>query len=215
MITISHDYGLTFRTVSYKRFEQLFDIEYFTHSRFDSQETEEAIRAACSRQAKRRTMPPYFKWLGAYYARWFEEPPTDHIALQWMHECIGYGVFTRKPLPAGAFIGEYTGLVRRRPLLFPDLNPYCFMYPLTLFLKPVTIDSESTGNFTRFINHSDAPNLESVCVFFGGVYHIVLRTLHPLPAGTELTYDYGELFWERRHKLHEFKKKAYQHPNDN
>lgn len=124
------------------------------------------------------------------------------VSIRWICPDMGYGVFTNGFLKKWQFVGEYTGVVRRRRLIFPNLNDYCFMYPREwISPKLFTIDSEREGNFTRFINHSDTPNLESVAVFKGGVFHIVFRTTEDILPGKELVYDYGPVYWRKRKKL--------------
>ena len=60
------------------------------------------------------------------------------------------------------------------------------------------IDAEKGGNLTRFINHSDQPNLEPIGVFWKGSLHIILRSLKKIQKGEQLTYDYGADYWSRR-----------------
>ena len=92
--------------------------------------------------------------------------------------------------------------MRRRGLLRRDVNDYCFQYPREwTATKAFTIDSEDQGNYTRFINHSDTPNVESRSFFHDGVFHIAFRTIEEIEAGSELTYDYGEIYWNNRKKI--------------
>jgi SET domain-containing protein len=60
------------------------------------------------------------------------------------------------------------------------------------------IDAEEKGNFTRFINHSDEPNLTSRWIVVDGIYHVILFANQLIPKGTQLTYDYGPNYWSQR-----------------
>ena len=68
-------------------------------------------------------------------------------------------------------------------------------------MRAFTIDSEMQGNYTRFINHSETPNVESRSFFYDGVFHIAFRTIREIEVGEELTYDYGEIYWQSRRKI--------------
>jgi uncharacterized protein len=186
------------------RFEELFEVRYFHHLEFADWEIERLLRIKCAKAHKKGAIGQLALWLGKLHGAQIEQARIPDLAIRWIDEQIGYGAFTNRPFKKWEFIGEYTGILRRRTLFFPDINDYCFMYPrewrsLTAF----TIDSEKQGSFTRFINHSDFPNCESVSVFHGGIFHIIFRAIQDIPAGIELKYDYGDIYWRRRKKLPE------------
>ncbi len=185
-----------------KRFEELFGVTYLKALTFENWEVESWVRKKCLRADKRGKIGELARWLGTYHAKELAQGDIPDVAIRWMHEKIGYGLFTTKPFKKWQYIGEYTGILRRRSFLFPDINDYCFMYPSQWIpTRSFTIDSKKHGNYTRFINHKDEPNCESVSVYHDGVFHILFRTIKDIPAGVELTYDYGGSYWERRKKL--------------
>lgn len=53
------------------------------------------------------------------------------------------------------------------------------------------VDAEKAGNWTRFINHSETPNLE-IEIKDGKVYFVLIRDIE---AGEQLTFDYGKHFF--------------------
>jgi uncharacterized protein len=134
------------------------------------------------------------RWLGVYYAKEIAEGITCPLQVVRVCEQIGDGVLSTGPLRAHAFVAEYVGVVRRRCVLRDRKNDYCFDYAGS----PWVIDAELYGNSTRFINHSDRPNLEPVAAYAGGVMHIILRAKQEIAAGEQLSYDYGDLYWKRR-----------------
>lgn len=183
-------------------FKELFGVTYLPETTFEHWETEAWVRKKCAAALKKQKIKPLALWLGKLHAKILEKPQTPDCTIYYINETIGYGVLTNQPLKQWHCIGEYAGVVRRRSLLFPDLNDYCFMYPREwVSWKALTIDSEKEGNFTRFINHSDTPNLESVGVFYNGFMRIVFRALRDIAAGEELSYDYGEVYWYHRNKV--------------
>lgn len=192
---------------SIQRFEELFGITYLKELTFIDWESEQWLRKRCSRAFKRGKVGQLAQWLGKFHGKEIAAGKIPEIAIKWIHNQIGYGLFTQKPFKKWEYVGEYTGLLRRRNLFFPNVNDYCFMYPrLWVGTRGYTIDSEKHGNYTRFINHSDSPNCESVSVLHDGVFHIIFRAIEDIPSGTELTYDYGDIYWRGRKKLREEEK---------
>lgn len=190
------------KKVSIDRFEELFQIRYLSHLEFENWETEQWIKKRCQRADKRGRIGELARWLGHLHRKEIEEAIVPDLSLRWIHEKIGYGLFANRSFQPWEFIGEYTGLVRQRRRFFPNINDYCFMYPNEWFpLRAFTIDGNQQGNYTRFINHSDTPNCESVAVYHDGYLHIILRTIQAVPQDTQLTYDYGDIYWRRRKKI--------------
>lgn len=182
--------------------EKTFHIRYLPSLAYQNWRVERDIVNLCKIAYQKEKVGNLALWLGKFHAKELEQANVPDITIQWMNEKMGYGVITHKFIRKWEFVGEYTGLVRRRRLIFPNLNDYCFMYPRHwISHKLFVIDSESNGNFTRFINHSDHPNLESVAVFKDGVFHIIFRAVEDIMPETELAYDYGDLYWQKREKV--------------
>jgi uncharacterized protein len=101
----------------------------------------------------------------------------------------GRGVFAARPIPVGEAVIEYTGTLithaqadqqcddeasrRHHTFLFAVDNAY-------------VVDGGRGGNEARFINHSCAPNCESVIVR----RRVFIHALRDIIAGEELLYDY-------------------------
>lgn len=185
-----------------KSFEAFFGVRYIPSLQYENWEIEGEIRKRCHKALQKGRIETHALWLGTLHNKELEAAIIPPIVVRWISQEMGYGVFTTSALPAWHFIGEYTGLVKRRGWFKTNLNRYTFMYPKQWRSpKLFIIDGEREGNFTRFINHSDTPNCESIALFWQGVFHIVFRSLRPLAAGEELSYDYGDLYWKRRKKI--------------
>lgn len=198
-LLICHDPKLGELEYDEERFERIFGIKYITGLQFANWEVEQLVKKQCAKVANRNRIGQNAKWLGTLYSKFIQYPPDPNITIRWINEKIGYGVFTNVDISPWQYFAEYAGILRRRKIIYPDLNDYCFMYPdIGLRLKALTIDSKDHGNYTRFINHSSKPNLESISVFHNGVYHIIFRSIRHIKAGSELTYDYGDYYWRRR-----------------
>ncbi|MGH8230460.1 MAG: SET domain-containing protein [Steroidobacteraceae bacterium] len=101
----------------------------------------------------------------------------------------GRGVFARRRIRKGTRIIEYLGdrISHRqadRRYERKDINDnHTFLFIVD---RHVVIDAGCNGNDARFINHSCAPNCESV-IEGRRVFIRALRTIRP---GEELSYDY-------------------------
>jgi uncharacterized protein len=187
--------------------ERVFGIHYLPHLRCHDWRVEKWVLKKGAYLAKNSLVAELPLWLGSFHKKEIESTETDHFTIKWIDPEIGYGLFTEKEIPAWSFVGEYSGVLRSRGFFKRTINDYCFMYPyLGSPWHPLTIDSETWGNFTRFINHSDDPNLESYSFFIDGVFRIGFRTLRPISPGEELRYDYGDIYWLHRKKQSEFSK---------
>ncbi|MBI4291155.1 MAG: SET domain-containing protein-lysine N-methyltransferase [Betaproteobacteria bacterium] len=102
----------------------------------------------------------------------------------------GRGVFARLPLAKGARVIEYAGErisdkeCERRYPEYLDEDNHTFIFELA---ENVNIDGGSKGNSARWINHSCAPNCETI-EEDDKIYVVAIRRIR---AGEELTYDYN------------------------
>lgn len=180
-------------------FEKALHIRYFKELQFDSEETRKIIEKKCQKALDMEWITPRQKWLGHYYAEGIRGKVALDLTIAWIDDDIGYGVWTNADIPAQAFIGEYTGIVRKRKFWGRWKNLYCFDY--TTGPKKSTsmvIDCQNSGNHTRFINHSSHPNLDLTSVYCDGLIHAILISNKPIAAGTQLLYDYGPDYWQKR-----------------
>ncbi|MBI3211167.1 MAG: SET domain-containing protein-lysine N-methyltransferase, partial [Simkania negevensis] len=111
---------------------------------------------------------------------------------------LGYGVFAVKDISALTYIGEYTGVVEKRSRRLNRFNNYIFGYVVGPKPTPFVINAEKRGNFTRFINHSDEPNLTSRWLIIEGITRVILFSNRLIQKGEQLTYDYGPIYWKKR-----------------
>ena len=99
----------------------------------------------------------------------------------------GLGLFATEPIEEQANIVEYRG--RRIPTrLAQEIdrrrgNKYLFEIDTRW-----TIDGSARRNLARYVNHACDPNAEAVLK--GG--RMFYRALERIPAGAEITIDYGE-----------------------
>nr|WP_236558924.1 SET domain-containing protein [Chlamydia sp. 17-3921] len=190
---------------SIARASHLLNFSFLPNLKFLDWQVENRIRNLCNKSEKRGLISPLAKWLGKLHKQEIHKPTIPPVAICWINSYIGYGVFAREDIAPWTYLGEYAGILRQRKNIWMDENDYCFRYPLPLFtFRYFTIDSEQSGSFTRFINHSDQPNAEAIGMFYEGIFRVIIRSIQPIRTGEEICYHYGPLYWKHRKKRKEF-----------
>lgn len=193
------DLGQGIKKITPSEFPHFFEIPYYPHLQFQSP----------LQLCKKLHEAP---WLISYTPvgrdlrkdgeKYRLELSTGYVAdtvIKWIDEEIGYGLFAGIDFFPGTYIAEYVGKVREIERLNKDLNSYCFHYPTRFFSWNYTvIDSIDQGNETRFINHSNTPNLRPRWLLDRGLLHLVFFSDAYIAKGTQLTFNYGKDFWRNR-----------------
>jgi uncharacterized protein len=123
-------------------------------------------------------------------AEWFD-PSAVETRDSGIH---GHGVYATRAIPKGTRIIEYLGErithaeADRRYEIKGDDDGHTFLF---IASRRTVIDAGVNGNAARFINHSCAPNCETV-IEDGRVFIESIKRIKP---GEELGYDY-QLTWE-------------------
>jgi SET domain-containing protein len=158
----------------------------------------EAVNRRCQRMLKSKSKRRTHDFTHALFANDVLKKKEWDLAIRQVDSLVGLGVFARQVIPRLSFVGEYVGVVRKKDALLDRDNSYLFRYLKVSFWTQLVIDARLKGNFTRFINHSDEPNLTSRWVIIDGIYHIILFTNQIIYPGQQLTYDYGDSYWDQR-----------------
>ncbi len=109
----------------------------------------------------------------------------------------GQGVFTRTPIPGGALILVYKGLLithAQADRRYGDRSESGHTFLFTLNARYI-IDANAGGNAARWINHSCEPNCHA-CIEESGDGdprrdRVLIEALRDIAPGEELTYNYG------------------------
>ncbi len=99
----------------------------------------------------------------------------------------GFGLFSRVSYKKGEFVVEYTGTKISSKIADDLTTRYLFEID-----EQWTIDGSPRTNIARYINHSCEPNCE-VEIEDG---RIMLYAVRAISAGEELTFDYGEEYFD-------------------
>ncbi len=102
----------------------------------------------------------------------------------------GLGLFATAPIGKGAFIVEYKGRrISTAEAARLEARGARFLYEID---RRWTVDGSSRRNIARYANHSCRPNAESDVVRG----KVILRAIKAIKPGDEITYDYGEEYFE-------------------
>lgn len=184
-------------TISKEEFKTHFDVEYASSLRFRDYQSLKDTIGNMPLLFKINALTTRFRENKIKWSKQLDEGAVAKVSIRWINEEIGYGLFAEEPLLKGAWIGEYTGLVRQLWRHHQDHNPYCLHYPTILWsIKYHIVDSLWIGNELRFINHSDEPNLEPEYILDRGLLHFALFAKRDIKEGEQLFFDYGEAFWK-------------------
>ncbi len=105
----------------------------------------------------------------------------------------GLGLFAARPFKKGERVIEYVGRVISIAEEYTSRSKYLFEVN-----KRKTIDGVERSNIARYINHSCRPNCEPE-IERGRVY---IDAVKSIKAGDELSYDYGEEYFNEHIKPH-------------
>ena len=181
-------------------FAKYFSVEWQPSLAFQDARLQTKIQKKCYRADRRGEFTIKQKWLGTHLSDKILTGYSSELFIAWVSDTIQYGVFAKKRIEAGSYIGEYGGVVRKGNKEDAD-NEYCFEYAIGDRGKsPYLIDAKDQGGYTRFINHSASPNLEHLSVYSSGQIHIIFIASQTINEGEELRYNYGEPFW-KHHRL--------------
>ena len=100
---------------------------------------------------------------------------------------IGFGLFTKVPIPKGVRVIEYTGTLVSNTDTARFTGRYLFEVN-----SRWTIDGTARENLARYINHSCRPNCEAI-VRGKRIFIYAKRRIAP---GEELGYDYGKAYFD-------------------
>ena len=181
--------------------EELLKFRYLAKNTFESAADKEELRQKGLEKLKDNAISEQSLELGEQFRDKMEAACMPSLSIRRIDEKVGYGLFAEEDLEARAYIGEYTGLVRKNDrLYFEPLNDYCYEYPIPDSIGRNYVIDGTSGNLTRFLNHSDQPNLKPVHVFYDGFYHLIFLAIHAIKKGTQLKFHYGQNYWALRGK---------------
>lgn len=118
------------------------------------------------------------------------------VSIAFINDDVGYGVFAEQDIKKGQMIGEYTGIVKKVNFSNkPQDYDYAWGFP------PPTkgiIDAKDAGNFTRFINHSNRPNIDMAYVPINNRWHLAYVANQDIKKDQQLLANYGRPYWRGR-----------------
>lgn len=111
--------------------------------------------------------------------------PVTTLSLLVKRSAAGLGLFAGEDIAKGARVIEYVGRQLSPEEIKKNNNKSRYLFEIS---KKKTIDGKPSINKAGYINHSHRPNCETLIQS----NRIFIYALKKIPAGTELTYDYGK-----------------------
>ena len=168
---------------------------------YESRKLFESILLKTTKAKLDDKIPPEKIWMGIYYNREIERNLHPAFSIQKIDDEIGYGVFANQRIAPCSYIGEYTGIIQERKPIELKNELYCLrLTTWDMGRRNFCINAANRGNFTRFINHSAKPNIALHSVYWKGLPRMIFVALQEIRKGTQLTFDYGDLFWKEFHQ---------------
>lgn len=181
-----------------REFEKRVGMKYLNALDFECDTYKEKLIKKGEKKLKRPDLRQMNHWTLSLHQKAMEKPREDLFYIRWINSYLGYGVFAAQDIPGLCYVGEYVGVVRKKRFRKYRFNDYVFGYVVAGKETPYIIDAKERGNFSRFINHSDSPNLTSRWVTIKGLTHIIFFANKFIPKDQQLTYDYGPYYWRSR-----------------
>jgi hypothetical protein len=176
----------------------LLNVEYLAQPIFESLDLLDEILTYTQKAKNDEIISSERIWMGVYYDKEIQQGVHPRVKVRWIDEQMGYGVFAAEKIFPCAYVGEYTGLIQERKPKHAKESNYSVRYTSWPMGKGrYVIDAENMGNFTRFMNHSDTPNVTLICAYWRGLPRLILLSLQEIPEGAQLTFDYGKTFWKQ------------------
>jgi hypothetical protein len=171
--------------------------EHLAYPVFESEKIFDQILQKSAKAKAIDRISPEKIWMGIYFNNELENGLHPKVVVKKISDEIGLGVFAAERIRGASFAGEYTGVVREKKMKLVRDNFYCTRYTVwQMGWKKFVLDAEEKGNFTRFINHSEQPNLGLQTIYWRGVPRMIFVALKDIEAGDQLSFNYGNLFWK-------------------
>lgn len=184
-----------------KEFEDFFGVHYLTHLKFPNYQTLIEAINQCPWIYTNTILGRKMRWLAEIFGFEFLAGHIANVEIQWIDEVMGYGLFAVEDFESNTFIAEYNGEITPLDNEHSANNSYLMKYPKPLLsFNFLQVDANKMGNETRFINHSDRPNLKTGIALDRGLYHSFFVTNQHIPKGAQLTFNYGSKYWRHQGK---------------
>ncbi len=154
-------------------------------------------------RAKPLTSPTRHKRLVSLLQRVWKEQSDERycqrVAIKYIGEKIGFGVFALENIPPYSSLIHYAGIIRPERSIGAN-NDSTFAF--TKF-KPFSIDAMHYGNWARFINHGEegrpGTNVIAWEIYLPDAPRIVFTAgAKGIKKGEQLLYSYGKEYWQEK-----------------
>jgi len=174
------------------------NLEYLPRPVFENEEILKEVFEKTKKAKEADLISPEKIWMGIYFDKEIRQAFHPAVSVRYIDEKVGFGAFADERIPSCSFVGEYTGVITLRNQSHIHDNHYSVRYTVWDMLeKKYVLDGKKMGNYTRFINHSEKPNLSLQAIYWRGLPRMIFVALREIREGSQLTFDYGPLFWKQ------------------
>ena len=166
---------------------------------FDNLKILQNVRKKSKSLLSKKYSSPRRLWLGLFYENELKSIFNKYrYVLRKKNEKIGFGIFSLQNILEETFLGQYSGIVKKRKRFLIKNNDYLLRYSVeNIEDKEYVIDAKEYGNFSRFINHSQNPNVEIRTIVLDNIIYKTLFSIKKIKEKDELLIDYGSLYWKQ------------------
>ena len=177
------------------------DLLFLSEPFFSSQKMFDQVIDLTQKAKEKDGIPTEAIWMGIYFEEEIRNSIHPKVSLRFIDDEVGFGIFAEQKLSPCSYVGEYTGVLLDWKKKILENKQYAMRYNIwEVGKQKFFLDAEKAGNFTRFINHSDEPNLTLQSVYCKKIPRMIFVAAKEILPGTQLTFDYGSLFWKEMSK---------------
>ncbi len=171
-------------------------MEILSHYDFETSFDKDVILKKCQKCINESASSKNDLALGLQYNREILSSDSLNHSIRFLNDIVGNSLFTEELIKKEQYIGKYTGTIRKNDRRYGyPLNNYCYEYPVPDETGINYVIDGTNGNYTRFINHSNSPNIKPFYAFTEGLYHVIFLAIQDIPKGSQLFFDYGKTYW--------------------
>jgi len=179
------------------RLEKLSSLTFLHQPVFESDEIFHEIVKQTKKTKAENGISTEKIWMGVYFDKELQKGIHPKVSIQFIDEKVGFGVFAQQKIAPCSFVGEYAGVIKERKKKELKGKEHAVRFAgWDMGRSKYIVDAEKMGNFTRFINHSESPNLSLQSVYWKGILRMIFVATQNISEGAQLTFDYGTFFWK-------------------
>lgn len=113
-----------------KLFEEYFKVKHLDHLFFEEEDSFYFLKEKTDKHLAKPLIRQMKLWAKAMFSKEYHLQAHPRLLIKKIDPIMGLGVVAYQNIAAYSYIGEYTGVVRKRSKRKDELNDYVFGFPL-------------------------------------------------------------------------------------